>query len=227
MDPSRTRFTARTPWGDFPVAMRLLGLHNVANALGAVAVAGGLGLPPDTIAAALAEMPCVPGRFEHVDEGQPFQVIVDYAHTEDGLRNVLHAARAICRGRVLTVFGCGGDRDRGKRPKMAATAGNLSDFCILTSDNPRTEDPRQILADAETGLREAGLAAPDYYRVIEDRAEAIGSALRMAGAGDLVMIAGKGHEDYQILGTRRIHFDDREVARNALRQMTHNPPSGG
>ena len=143
-------------------------------------------------------------------------VIVDYAHTEDGLKNVLEAARALCSGRIITVFGCGGDRDRGKRPKMGRCAATLSDFCVLTSDNPRSEDPHMILLDVEVGLQRAGKRKDDDYVVIEQREEAIRHAIGLAKKGDLVMIAGKGHEDYQILADRTIHFDDREVAARAL-----------
>jgi UDP-N-acetylmuramyl tripeptide synthase len=141
---------------------------------------------------------------------------VDYAHTEDGLKNVLEAARALCQGKIITVFGCGGDRDRGKRPKMGKTAGTLSDYCVLTSDNPRSEDPYRILLDVEVGLQRAGKSKEDHYLVIENREEAIRHAIALAKKGDLVMIAGKGHEDYQILADKTIHFDDREVAASAL-----------
>lgn len=213
---NRTRFTVRTPWGDAAVEMRLLGRHNVSNALGVIAVCAGLGVPIERVAEALGEAPNVPGRFEHVDAGQDFQVIVDYAHTDDGLSNVLRAARAICQGRVLCVFGCGGDRDRGKRPKMARVSAELADFSVITSDNPRTEVPERIIDDIEVGMKEVGRVRGQDYLVIVDRASAIRRALEMARPGDLVMIAGKGHEDYQILGTERIHFDDREVARDIL-----------
>ncbi len=212
----RTRFTVHTPWGSAPIEMRLLGRHNVSNILGVIAVACGFGLPLEGVAAAIGGMPCVPGRFEHVDAGQNFQVIVDYAHTEDGLRNVLRAAREICKGRIITVFGCGGDRDKTKRPKMAMAVAELSDFSILTSDNPRTEEPARILLDIEVGMQRAGKRKTDDYLMLLDRAEAIEAAIGMAQPGGLILIAGKGHEDYQILGTQRIHFDDREAARAAL-----------
>ncbi|MBN2310565.1 MAG: UDP-N-acetylmuramoyl-L-alanyl-D-glutamate--2,6-diaminopimelate ligase, partial [Candidatus Hydrogenedentes bacterium] len=141
---------------------------------------------------------------------------VDYAHTDDGLRNVLQAARAICEGRVVAVFGCGGDRDRGKRPKMAAVAAELADFTILTSDNPRSEDPERILLDIEVGMQRSGKRKGEDYILLLDRAEAIRQGIARAQPGDLVLIAGKGHEDYQIIGAERIHFDDREVARSIL-----------
>jgi UDP-N-acetylmuramoyl-L-alanyl-D-glutamate--2,6-diaminopimelate ligase len=211
-----TRFRAETPWGEAEITTALVGRHNVMNALCAIAICGGLELPLGAVAKGLASAPGAPGRFERILAGQPFEVIVDYAHTEDGLRNVLSAARAICRGRLIAVFGCGGDRDRGKRPKMGAAAGELADYSIITSDNPRTEDPEKILLDVEVGIRRAGLSKPEEYRMILDRAEAIRAGIEMAAPGDVVVIAGKGHEDYQILGTERIHFDDREVARAVL-----------
>ncbi len=213
-----TRFDLRTPWGKCAVELPLLGLHNVANALCAVTICGGLGIPLETLVAGLQAVKNVPGRFERVNAGQDFVVVVDYAHTEDGLRNVLAAARAICKKRVICVFGCGGDRDRTKRPKMGAAAAELADYSIITSDNPRTEDPHRILLDVEVGvqrLHKKGVA----YEVIADRTEAIQTAIRMAKKGDLVLIAGKGHEDYQIIGTTKHHFDDREVAQTALENL--------
>ena len=215
----RTRFRAVTPWGEADIEMALLGKHNVSNALCAIAICGGLGLPLDRIAEGIESLDSIPGRFEHVDAGQAFRVIVDYAHTEDGLRNVLRAAREICLERIVLVFGCGGDRDKTKRPKMAAAAAELADFAIITSDNPRTEDPLRILLDVESGIQFAGKKKEDDYLVIGDRAEAIAHAIAMAKPGDVVLIAGKGHEDYQILGTKRIHFDDREVARDILEKL--------
>lgn len=213
---ARTEFTLVSPDGEAPVSLKLLGMHNVQNALCAAAIGHGLGLSVCQIAAGLGEVARVPGRFDAVDCGQDFHVIVDYAHTEDGLKNVLEAARALCTGRIITVFGCGGDRDRGKRPKMGRCAATLSDFCVLTSDNPRSEDPHMILLDVEVGLQRAGKRKDDDYVVIEQREEAIRHAIGLAKKGDLVMIAGKGHEDYQILADRTIHFDDREVAACAL-----------
>jgi len=211
-----TSFTAETPWGRAEVSTHLLGTHNVYNALTAITICAALGVPIEVVAAGVESLGSVPGRFEHVDAGQDFQVIVDYAHTEDGLRNVLQAAREICRGRIITVFGCGGDRDKTKRPKMGAAAAELSDYCIVTSDNPRTESPERILMDIEVGLQHAGKKRDDNYIVLEDRREAIQRAIEMARDGDLVMLAGKGHEDYQIVGKVKHHFDDRETARNIL-----------
>jgi UDP-N-acetylmuramoyl-L-alanyl-D-glutamate--2,6-diaminopimelate ligase len=188
----------------------------VLNVLCVIAICGGLELPITAVVSGLASAPIIPGRFERVVAGQDFEVIVDYAHTEDGLRNVLEAARAIAKGKVIVVFGCGGDRDRGKRPKMGAAAGELADYSIITSDNPRTEDPEKILLDIEVGIRRAGKNRPEDYCLVLDRAEAIRQGIGMARAGDVVLIAGKGHENYQILGAERIHFDDREIARAVL-----------
>jgi len=216
VEPRATSFTVETPWGRADISMHLLGKHNVSNALAAIAACAGLGVPIDTVAEGVESLASVPGRFEHVDAGQDFQVIVDYAHTEDGLRNVLQVAREICRGRVIVVFGCGGDRDKTKRPKMGATAAELGDFCIVTSDNPRTESPERILMDIEVGLQHAGKKRGEDYIVMVERREAIQRAIEMAHEGDLVMLAGKGHEDYQIVGTTKHHFDDRETARNIL-----------
>ncbi len=211
-------FMLVTPWGTTEAHIRLVGRHNVLNALCAVAICGGLGIPLDKIASGLESLICVPGRFEPVQAGQDYQVVVDYAHTDDGLRNALHAARAVCEGRVICVFGCGGDRDKGKRPKMGAVAAELADYIVATSDNPRTEDPYRILLDVEVGLQRGGKCKHEDYVVIESRREAIFHAIAQARRGDLVLIAGKGHEDYQILGTERIHFDDREQALEALRE---------
>jgi UDP-N-acetylmuramoyl-L-alanyl-D-glutamate--2,6-diaminopimelate ligase len=152
--------------------------------------------------------------------GQPFTVAVDYAHTEDALVRLLTAAQALKAGRIITVFGCGGDRDRGKRPKMGAAAVRYSDVVILTSDNPRTEDPLSILEQVEVGVIEALRLRPHVqYRKVSDRREAIEEAVREAQSADMVLIAGKGHEDYQIIGTKKVHFDDREVARDAIERL--------
>jgi UDP-N-acetylmuramoyl-L-alanyl-D-glutamate--2,6-diaminopimelate ligase len=146
--------------------------------------------------------------------------VVDYAHTEDALVRLLAAAEALKSRRIITVFGCGGDRDRGKRPKMGRAAVEYSDVVVLTSDNPRTEDPLAILHEVEAGVREALHTHPNVeYHLIADRREAITAAVRLARTGDIVLIAGKGHEDYQILGTKKVHFDDREVAREAIQQL--------
>lgn len=209
-------FKVVTPWGDHVIHSRMLGTHNVLNALCAIGITTGLSLSLDEIASGIETFPGVPGRFEAVDAGQPFQIIVDYAHTDDGLRNALSAARAICKGRLIVVFGCGGDRDKGKRPKMGSVAAELADYVVLTSDNPRTEDPYRILLDVEMGLQRKGKSKHDHYAVIESRREAIAFAVHMAQPADLILIAGKGHETYQIIGTERRHFDDREEARRAV-----------
>jgi len=196
--------------------LKLTARFNVYNSLAALAAGLACDIPLRTIKRALEEAPCVPGRFELVDRGQDFAVVVDYAHTPDGLENVLSTAREIAAGRVITVFGCGGDRDRTKRPRMGEIAARLSDLAVVTSDNPRTEDPLRIIEDILPGVR--GVPGAEYV-VIPDRREAIGRAIRGAGPGDVVVIAGKGHEDYQIVGQRRLHFDDREEAAAVLENM--------
>lgn len=215
-----TTFTAVTPVGSFPIESHLVGEHNVYNVLAAIGAALHEGASPAQIRAAVARVVNVPGRFERVIAGQPFTVAVDYAHTEDALVRLLTAAQALKTGRIITVFGCGGDRDRGKRPKMGEAAVRYSDIVILTSDNPRTEDPFSILEQVEVGVIEALRQRPHVqYRKVPDRREAIEEAVREAHRGDIVVIAGKGHEDYQIIGTKKVHFDDREVARNAIERL--------
>lgn len=197
----------------FEVFSPLAGRFNVYNILAACGAAMTCQLPPDVIAGGIAACKGVPGRFERVDEGQPFLVIVDYSHTDDALRNAIAAARSLDPRRVITVFGCGGDRDRTKRPLMGQVAGELSDVVVLTSDNPRSEDPLQIMNDVLVGIRRS-----DTKVIIEpDRAQAIHKALDEARSGDLVLLAGKGHETCQIFADRTIHFDDREAARDELR----------
>ncbi len=211
-----TEFTLLSPQGERKVRLRLLGKFNVYNALAALAAAYGEGISLDLAACSLENVPGVPGRAEAVDEGQPFAVVVDYAHTPDGLENILRTVRELASGRVICVFGCGGDRDRTKRPKMGKIAERLADVLLVTSDNPRTEDPLAILKDIEAGLKEAG-TPEDRYALLPDRREAIEKAVEMASAGDVVLIAGKGHETYQIIGGVTHDFDDRLVARAALR----------
>ncbi len=215
-----TTFTAVTPVGRFDVASKLVGEHNVYNLLAAIGVGLQEGLTQDQIRAGVVSIENVPGRFERVEAGQDFTVVVDYAHTEDALMRLLAAANRLKTGRVITLFGCGGDRDRGKRPKMGRVAAERSDVVVLTSDNPRSEDPAAILREVEAGVKEALAAAPTpvQYRVIADRRRAIETAIGEARTGDTVLIAGKGHEDYQIIGSEKLHFDDREVAREALRK---------
>ena len=193
--------------------MPLIGRINVYNILAACGAGLSYGIAPDVIARGIANLHAVPGRFERVDEGQPFSVVVDYAHTDDALRNVIAVARELSANRVITLFGCGGDRDRTKRPLMGMAAGEASDFVVLTSDNPRSEDPLAIINDALVGLRRF-----DVPHIVEpDRAKAIRAAIQEAREGDIVILAGKGHEPYQVFKDKTIHFDDREVAREVLR----------
>ncbi len=214
-----TTFEAVTPAGRFTVESRLVGQHNVYNLLAAIGVGLHEGFTTEQITRGLAAVTDVPGRFERVEAGQDYAVIVDYAHTEDALSRLLTAAKTLKGGRLITVFGCGGDRDRGKRPKMGRVAALHSDLVVLTSDNPRTEDPQAILAEVESGIRMVLRAAPFRYEVIADRRAAIEAAIKAARSGDMVLIAGKGHEDYQIVGTTRLPFDDREIAREAIRKL--------
>jgi UDP-N-acetylmuramoyl-L-alanyl-D-glutamate--2,6-diaminopimelate ligase len=191
----------------------LVGRPHIYNILAAVACGLELGYELEAIARGIATCGGAPGRFERVEHAGDFAVVVDYAHTDDALLNVLRTAREVTRGRIITVFGCGGDRDRSKRAPMGEAAASSSDLIILTSDNPRHEDPLQILADAEAGLRAVGKP----YEKIPDRRAAIQRAIDEARAGDVVVIAGKGHEDYQLIGDEVLHFDDREVARESLK----------
>jgi UDP-N-acetylmuramoyl-L-alanyl-D-glutamate--2,6-diaminopimelate ligase len=210
-DPSGSAFTCETPDGRLEIETRLPGLFNVQNTLAAVAAARSLGIPPGTISAALRDADRVPGRFEPVDEGQQFTVLVDYAHTPEALDNVLRAARELTRGRLHVVFGAGGDRDRGKRPLMGRVASELADRVIVTSDNPRSEDPDAIVDEVLGGT--SGEAEREV-----DRREAIARAIDGAQPGDVVVIAGKGHEQGQeFAGGRKEPFDDVTVAREALR----------
>jgi UDP-N-acetylmuramoyl-L-alanyl-D-glutamate--2,6-diaminopimelate ligase len=208
-------FTAHTPDGDFEASIGLPGRFNVLNALAAWAAARALGAEPQAIAAALPNAARAPGRFEPVDEGQPFAVLVDYSHTPDSLENALLAARELADGRVIAVFGAGGDRDRGKRPLMGEIAARLADVAIVTSDNPRSEDPEAIIAEILAGI---GSDAPAQVEHDPDRRACIRRAVSLAGVGDVVVIAGKGHEQGQeFAGGRREPFDDVAVAREALR----------
>jgi UDP-N-acetylmuramoyl-L-alanyl-D-glutamate--2,6-diaminopimelate ligase len=201
-------------WGSCHLALKLTGLFNVYNALAAFTTGAAAGIPLAAVKEALEKVDGVPGRFELVNAGQDFVVIVDYAHTPDGLENVLKTARQITRNRLITVFGCGGDRDRQKRPLMGEIAARYSDFTVLTSDNPRTEDPLEIIKEIEAGVDPAA-----RYAVEPDRREAMRLALRMARNGDVVVIAGKGHEDYQIIGTKKIPFDDRQETVKILDEL--------
>ncbi len=206
---------ADTPAGRVRLRSPLIGQHNVLNLLGAVGVGLALGLDPDTIGTALGRVSAVPGRFEQVRAGQPFLVVVDYAHTPDALERVLATARRLTAGRLAVVFGCGGDRDRGKRPLMGEIAARLADRVWVTSDNPRSESPEAIIEEILAGVRRAGGQARAAREV--DRRRAIAEALDWAQPGDTVLIAGKGHETYQIVGEQVLPFDDRAVARELLR----------
>ena len=206
----------------FPVESPLIGKINVYNILAACATGLSYGIAPEVIARGIAGLKAVPGRFERVDEGQPFVVVVDYAHTDDALRNVIAVARGLNPKRVITLFGCGGDRDRTKRPLMGQAAATASDFVVLTSDNPRSEDPLAIMNDALVGIRRT-----DVPHIVEpDRATAIERALKEAREGDIVILAGKGHETYQVLKDKTIAFDDRAVAREVLRGYGYRHASG-
>jgi UDP-N-acetylmuramoyl-L-alanyl-D-glutamate--2,6-diaminopimelate ligase len=213
-DAAGARFRCAGPDGEAPVEIPLPGRFNVANALAAIAAAYALGIPSERSSAALATAARVPGRFEPVDEGQDFAVLVDYAHTPDSLENVLRAARMITPGRLICVFGCGGDRDRDKRPLMGRIGAELSDLAVVTSDNPRSEDPAAII--------EAGV------EVEPDRRAAMALAFAAAASGDTVVIAGKGHEQGQEFEAgRKLPFDDREVAREELRRLAAPSPNPG
>ena len=203
----------------FYVNSPLIGKINVYNILAACGAALSYGIDPATIARGIAALPAVPGRFERVDAGQPFVVVVDYAHTDDALRNVIAVARGLNPKRVITLFGCGGDRDRAKRPLMGQAAAEASDFVVLTSDNPRSEDPLAIMNDALVGIRRV-----DVPHIVEpDRETAIRRALSEAREGDIVILAGKGHETYQVLKDKTIDFDDRQVARDVLQGYGYHP----
>jgi UDP-N-acetylmuramoyl-L-alanyl-D-glutamate--2,6-diaminopimelate ligase len=213
-----SRFTVRSPAGELDVRSPLPGRFNVLNGLAALATAAALGVDPHAAASALAQFGAVPGRFQPIDEGQDFAVLVDYAHTPDSLENVLAAARELTAGRVIVVFGAGGDRDRGKRPMMGRIAARLADLAVVTSDNPRSEDPQAIIDEIVAG---SGPGA----EVVADRREAIARALEAAKPGDVVVVAGKGHEQGQEFENgRKEPFDDVAVAREALHRLATVSP---
>ncbi len=224
--PSGVTYDAHTPAGMLPLHLQLTGRFNVYNSLAAVAVGWHEGVPLATIRRALEKVPGVPGRLERVDRGQDFTVLVDYAHTPDSLENVLQTCRGFAAGRVIVVFGCGGDRDPGKRPVMGAIAARLADVVIITSDNPRSEDPEAICRQVEAGVLEAG-SPPGGCHVIVERRDAIRAAIDLARPGDIVLIAGKGHETYQVFHDRTVHFDDREEAAHALKERFGDGTAGG
>ncbi|GAA3408311.1 UDP-N-acetylmuramoyl-L-alanyl-D-glutamate--2,6-diaminopimelate ligase [Paenibacillus hodogayensis] len=220
LTPGGAEFELVSFAGNALVKLRMVGLFNVYNALAAIACALLEQIPPALACEALERLNGVPGRMEIVDEGQPFLVLVDYAHTPDGLENALATVRGFAQGRIITVFGCGGDRDRAKRPTMGRLAALHSDRVIVTSDNPRREDPAAIMADVERGLQEAGNGIE--YELIADRRQAIRSAVALAAPGDTVLIAGKGHETYQLVQGQTFSMDDREEARKAISILRHD-----
>ncbi len=223
-------FEVTTPSGPMTVESPLVGRHNIYNILTAIAIGVAMGFETTVIAEGVKTMQAVPGRMEKIGDGRPFGVIVDYAHTEDALDRLLEAVREIAEGQVITVFGCGGDRDRTKRSKMGRAAAKGSDIVIITSDNPRTEDALLIIREIEEGMASAGVKVANLdaasnkgtnqtpYLVIPDRRDAIRAAIGMGKPGDVIVLAGKGHEDYQIIGDKKVHFDDREIARDELQK---------
>jgi UDP-N-acetylmuramoyl-L-alanyl-D-glutamate--2,6-diaminopimelate ligase len=214
-------FTAHTPNGRVHVQSQLVGRINVYNLLAAIGAAQALGLSNEVIEKGIRNLESVSGRFQRIDCGQPFLVIVDYAHTDDALEKLIRTARELNpKGRIITLFGCGGLKDRTKRPVMGEVTGRLSDLTILSSDNPRSEDPLKIISDIIVGLQKTA----GKYLIELDREKAIGMAMDEARAGDIVLLAGKGHEDYQILADRTLKFDDREMARRALRERGYDEP---
>lgn len=212
---SGTSFTAHTPRGELDIRSALIGRHNVYNLLAAIAFGVSEKLKTSSISSAIRDFKFVPGRLERIDRGQDFFVFVDYAHTDDALVNVLTALRELSKKRIIAVFGCGGDRDKAKRPKMGKAVSQLADFALITSDNPRSEDPQSIIKDILKGIDK------DNYKVVEQREKAIKEALSMARSGDIILIAGKGHETYQITKGRSAPFDDREVVKQCLRSMNY------
>jgi len=211
------RARINTPRGGLEINSKLYGAHNLSNLLAASATAVALGSSIDHIEKGLSGAGAIPGRLESVENTLGINVLVDYAHTPDALENVLRAARPLTAGNLILVFGCGGDRDRTKRPQMGLVGKELSDILLVTSDNPRTESPEKIIEDIEEGVLGGGDNRKPYFRV-PDRKEAIERAIKMAHENDTVLIAGKGHEDYQIVGTRKFPFDDRVIAGDALRE---------
>jgi UDP-N-acetylmuramyl-tripeptide synthetase len=207
-----TSFRLKTPHGERALTSPLVGRPHVYNILAASAAVLELGYGIDAIAKGIETCVGAPGRFERVPHEGDFAVVVDYAHTDDALLNTLKTARDLTEGRIITVFGCGGNRDKSKRAPMGFAAGKYSDLAIITSDNPRTEDPLNIIAEVEAGIKETGTP----YKIVSNRREAIHQAVKEAKTGDVIIIAGKGHETYQIIGSDKFDFDDREVAREAL-----------
>jgi len=212
---SGLNFSAQTPNGTIQVESALVGRINVYNILAAIGAGIGLGFSNEVIEEGIRNLQAVAGRFQRIDQGQPFLVVVDYAHTDDALENLIRTAKELNpKGRIITLFGCGGSRDRTKRPIMGELSGKMSDLSILTSDNPRQEDPLKIISDIVVGMQRSG----GKYMIEPDRAKAVRLAIEEARAGDIVLLAGKGHEDYQVFADHTVHLDDREEARAALKE---------
>ncbi len=211
-----SRFTLKIGGKNFPAFIKLLGQHNILNALAAAGAAHSLGIPEKFILSGLKKLSCVPGRLEELPVRKPFKIFIDFAHTDSALEAVLKELRPFCQGRLITVFGCGGERDKTKRAPMGEIAAKLSDWVILTNDNPRRENPFKILADIEAGIKKAG---QKNYKMIPDRAMAIQEAVALAQARDIILIAGKGHETYQILNDQTIPFNDKDVTKAALKKL--------
>ncbi|MFC1607531.1 UDP-N-acetylmuramoyl-L-alanyl-D-glutamate--2,6-diaminopimelate ligase [Candidatus Latescibacterota bacterium] len=215
LTPSGSTFEFTTPSGTFGGTLPIPGRFNISNAMAATGIGIACGFPLDVIAHGLETLDPVSGRYELVDEGQDFAVIVDYAHTPDALERILSSVRELTTGRLLSVFGCGGDRDNGKRPMMGEASARIADISVVTSDNPRSEEPTAIINDIVKGI-----PSGTSYEVIPDREEAIARAIKLAESGDAIVIAGKGHEDYQIINGKKYHFDDAEIARKYLGNAT-------
>lgn len=213
LKPDHSRFSLVIKGEERPVTYKLPGRYNLSNATGAAALGTAMGATMEHVVAGLEKAVAVPGRFQPVDAGQPFLVLVDYAHTPDAIERLCLSAREITPGRMMILFGCGGDRDRGKRPLMGEAASKFSDLAVITSDNPRTEDPHRIIEDVKPGM------VSDNYLVIEDRREAIAKILKMAQPGDTILMAGKGAEDYQEIGTTRYPFEDKTEILKALEKL--------
>ena len=214
LSPHGSTFEITTPAGNIEVSLVIPGRFNIENAMAAAGIGIACGFPKEVIARGLESLKSVKGRYETIDECQQFSVIVDYAHAPDALERILSSVRELTSGRLISVFGCGGDRDRGKRQLMGEISTRIADISVVTSDNPRSEDPMEIIHDILKGVH-----AEARYEVLPDRAEAIRQALEIAEPGDAVLIAGKGHEDYQIIGEEKKHFDDAETARQILRAV--------
>lgn len=210
-----------TPWGRLNIESSLIGTHNLSNILGAISCSMCMGADIESVEKGISNVKNIPGRLERIDNDSGFSVFVDYAHTPDALKNVLNVLRSFNENRLIVVFGCGGDRDTSKRPLMGMHAAEIANYVIVTSDNPRTESPGLIMLDIEKGIKSINGLKSEYV-LIEDRKNAIFKAVKMLGTGDVLLVAGKGHEDYQIVGTEKRHFDDREVCTEAIREVYSN-----